>query len=391
MKIGYTNDSYPERRTFLENNPNELVALKSFNHYYIGAVQKRIPFLKKSSKTVFYETIYGSPNVDGIHFFNSITKSTVPWISTYETCIPRLNTMSFLKGTESANQQQKERQYAEKYVKILANDACKKIIALSKINQKIQEDFLDFFPDDKEKITGKMIQLYPAQKKLVSREFVESKSINNPIRFLFVGKFFNLKGGNDIVDVFHKIYQETNFQFELTLVSLEDMNNHAFGEYLDSPEYFVSTKQKIEDCPFIELIHYVENTELLEMMKSYDVGILPSWSDTFGYSILEMQASGIPVISSNVRAFEEINNEETGWMIHLPVSKHKEIHFESLEDKHNQRHTMQQQLETIVLDILAHPEQTKEKSLAAYDQVTTQHSVEDYFQTLNQIYRESFL
>ena len=391
MKIGYTNDSYPERRTFLENNPNELTFLKSFNHYYIGAVQKRIPFLKKSSKTVFYETIQGSPNVDGIHFFNSITKSTIPWISTYETCIPRLNTMSFLKGTGLVDQQQKERQHAEKYVKILANDACKKIIALSKINQKMQEDFLDFFPDYKEKITEKMMQLYPAQKKLVSREFVENKSINNPIRFLFVGKFFNLKGGNEIVDVFHKIYQETDYQFELTLVSLEDMNNHAFGKYTDSPEYFESTKHKIETCPSIELVHYIENTELLEKMKSYDVGILPSWSDTFGYSILEMQASGIPVISTNVRAFEEINNEKVGWMIHLPVSKYKEIHFDSLGDKCNQRNSMQQQLEAIVLDILAHPEQTKEKSLAAYDQVTNQHSIEDYFQKLNQVYEESFL
>ena len=147
----------------------------------------------------------------------------------------------------------------------------------------------------------------------------------------------------------------------------------------------------IETCPSIELVHYIENAELLEKMKSYDVGILPSWSDTFGYSILEMQASGIPVISTNVRAFEEINNEKVGWMIHLPVSKYKEIHFDSLGDKCNQRNSMQQQLEAIVLDILAHPEQTKEKSLAAYDQVTNQHSIEDYFQKLNQVYEESFL
>lgn len=391
MRIGYTNDSYPERRTILEGNLNELVRLKSFNRYYIGAVNKRIPYLKNTSKSVFFETVFKFQYVDGLHFFNSITKNNTPWVSTYETCIPRLSTMSFFKEEGSLEQQQKEKRYAEKYVKILANDNCRKIIALSKINQRMQEDFLNYFPDYKEKIMNKMVQLYPPQKKIVTREFVEKKQTNKVIHFLFVGKFFNLKGGNEIVDVFDKIYKETNYKFKLTLVSLGDMNNHAFGDFFDSPEYLQKSKQKIDACPSIEWIHYIENKELLEMMKHYDVGILPSWGDTFGYSILEMQATGIPVISSNIRAFEEINNEKTGWIIQLPLSKYKEIHFNSLKEKIQQRKNMQNKLEEIVLDILAHPEQLKEKRIAAYDQVTKQHSTEKYFEKLNQIYKESFL
>lgn len=165
MRIGYTNDSYPEQRTFLEHNPNKMVRLKSFNSYYIGAAQKKIPLLKKHSRTVFYETIFDIQQVEGLHFFNSITASKKPWISSYETCIPRLSRMSFLQEGASSLKSQKEIRDAEKYVKIVAGDSCRKIIALSKINQSIQEDFLEYFPLYKNEILSKMIQLYPPQKR----------------------------------------------------------------------------------------------------------------------------------------------------------------------------------------------------------------------------------
>lgn len=220
---------------------------------------------------------------------------------------------------------------------------------------------------------------------------MENKKVHQPLRFLFVGKFFNTKGGNEIVDVFYKIYHETNHQFELTLVSLGDMNNHVFREFQDEQEYLQSAKEKVKGCPSIQWLTYVENDELLQMMKEFDVGILPSWGDTFGYSILEMQAVGCPVITSNVRAFDEINSEETGWMIRLPLSKHKEVTINNLEEKQKYRKLMQKQLEAIVLDILDRPEQIKQKSLAAYDQVNIQHSLDQYYQKLDQIYKEAFL
>lgn len=390
MKIGYTNDSYPEKRTILNNNPNQLIRLKSFNHYYIGAVQKRIPFLNKYSKTVFYESICHTNQVEGVHFFNSITSKDVPWISTYETCIPRLSHMSFLKGSGEPSQQRKELKEAEKYVKVLAEDNCKKIIALSKNNEQIQKNFLSFFPQYKTKILKKMVQLYPPQPQLVNRSFVEKKKNGTPIRFIFVGKFFNIKGGNEIVDVFYKIYQETNYPFELLLVSLEDMKNFVFKDFSDSEQYLNETKEKIKNCPSISLVSYIENTKLLDLLKEYDVGLLPTWADTFGYSVLEMQASGCPVITTNVRALDELNNENTGWKINLTLDQNKEVQIQSIEDKEMLRQSMQRQLEKVVLDILKNPEQIKQKSLQSYDHVMKQHSTEEYYKALNQIYEEAF-
>lgn len=389
MRIGYTNDSYPEQRTIIQPNANDLVAIKSFNHYFVGAAQKRIPVLKKIYWSVFYETILKKRPVAGLHFFNSVSSTDIPWISTYETCIPRVSHMSFLYDEEYPIHE-KEIQRIEKYVKLLAGDSCRKIIAMSKINEQMQRDFLSFFPEYAAVIQDKMVQLYPPQSKIVERDFVENKRSNHPVKFIFVGKFFNLKGGNEIVEVFDKIYQETDYEFELLLVSLEDMNNHAFGSFKDEEAYFVETKEKIAACPFIQLVSYMENKELLERLKEFDVGLLPTWADTFGYSVLEMQAVGCPVITTNVRALEEINNNEVGWILEHPVTKYKEVHVASQEQKNILRENIQSQLESVVRNILANPQQIKEKSLKAYDQVSSQHSVERYQEKLSELYRESF-
>lgn len=44
-------------------------------------------------------------------------------------------------------------------------------------------------------------------------------------------------------------------------------------------------------------------------MKKAHVCLLPTWMDTFAYSVLEAQACGTPVISTSLRALTEINNE----------------------------------------------------------------------------------
>ncbi|CAH0495758.1 glycosyltransferase [Novosphingobium sp. CECT 9465] len=63
---------------------------------------------------------------------------------------------------------------------------------------------------------------------------------------------------------------------------------------------------------------HMSNTQVLETMRSAHVGMLPTYADTYGYAVLEMQAAGCPVITTNVRALPEINSEEKGWVIKVP-------------------------------------------------------------------------
>ncbi len=60
------------------------------------------------------------------------------------------------------------------------------------------------------------------------------------------------------------------------------------------------------------------NQQVLELLKTCDVGLLPTYADTYGFSALEAQSAACPVISTDVRALPEINNTEVGWLINVP-------------------------------------------------------------------------
>ncbi|MFW2788163.1 glycosyltransferase, partial [Acinetobacter baumannii] len=65
----------------------------------------------------------------------------------------------------------------------------------------------------------------------------------------------------------------------------------------------------------------------------HHIGLLPTWADTFGYSVLEFQACGCPVISTDVRALSEINNNDIGWLINVDKNKYGEIVVDSYSKK----------------------------------------------------------
>lgn len=68
-------------------------------------------------------------------------------------------------------------------------------------------------------------------------------------------------------------------------------------------------------------------------MKNSHVGLLQTWSDTYGYSVLEFQACACSVITTDLRALPEINNNEVGWLIELPKNIFKELVLEDEEHK----------------------------------------------------------
>lgn len=389
-KIGIVKSEYPEKRTIIEGNKNEIVKINSRSYYLSRLVLNRVPIIKNKIDLVFYERPLNTKEVDGMHFFNSITNKNVPWIATFETFIPRSKATDKYKRKDLSKVTKKDEKNIEKYLNMISSSNCKKIIALSKVNYEMEKYLLDFFPKYKDTILNKLIQINPPQSKLVERNFVEQKTTNKQIKFLFVGKDFIRKGGKEIVDVFWKIKEETDFEFDLHLVSLGKGKNYAFGKYQDSEEDLLEVNNKINKCNFITLHEKLENKDLLELMRQCDVGLLPTWADTYGYSVLEFQASGCPVISTDVRALPEINNNEVGWMVNLETDDFGEVIIDSNMKKIMQRKSLQNQLEKIILNILNDPKQIKDKALNAYDAVSDNHSLERYMDKLNTIYEEKF-
>ncbi|MFH4294310.1 glycosyltransferase, partial [Acinetobacter baumannii] len=79
----------------------------------------------------------------------------------------------------------------------------------------------------------------------------------------------------------------------------------------------------------IKIYSNVDNNKVIEMIREHHIGLFPTWADTFGYSVLEFQACGCPVISTDVRALSEINNNDIGWLINVDKNKYGEIVVDS--------------------------------------------------------------
>ncbi len=115
--------------------------------------------------------------------------------------------------------------------------------------------------------------------------------------FGFVGRLAGDKGINELVEAFEDIHTQ-NQQCKLLLVGM-------FEEDLDplKPE----TIQAIENNPAI--IHAGFQKDIRPFLGIMDIFVFPSYREGFGVSIMEAQAMGVPVISSDITGCNEIITE----------------------------------------------------------------------------------
>lgn len=110
-------------------------------------------------------------------------------------------------------------------------------------------------------------------------------------------------------------------------------HNVAHQEFQDDAAFRASIENTLRECPIFRHHTSLSNDAVLEMIKTSDVGLLPTWQETYGFSVLEMQACGCPVITTNVRALPEINPENAGWLIRCPLNSMSELTVGALSDK----------------------------------------------------------
>ena len=141
-----------------------------------------------------------------------------------------------------------------------------------------------------------------------------------------------------------------------------------------------------ENKDWIEYYDRLPNTVVLEKMKAAHVCMLPTWMDTFAYSVLEAQACGTPVISTSLRALTEINSEEVGWLIKVPVNRlNNPIHLtKNQQDKFSEM--LLEGLREKVEYVLQNRQEIKDKSKKCLDKIKNLHSPQDYEKKLRMVY-----
>ena len=393
MKIGilsYRLDYYPYLRNIINMLPEaEYVPVNdmySFLRRLELAVNRHIrkPFFQVFDLNNQFDD-FEFNKVDILHFINGISYGTTPWVSTFETVVPRFSdlmqryhgriknsinmTSLIIRGFEALNQ-----------------PACKQIIAMSSCAAKMQTDLLSELPtSDRDAIVKKMIVLHPPQEVFQERIVPRTYDLDHPIRFVLVGAGFFRKGGREILLSFEKLINEDIAPIKLVIVSSLRLDYYAVQETETDRVWALEFIKDHSD--WIEYYPTLPNTQVIELIKTCDVGLLPTWAETYGFSVLEMQACGLPVISTDIRALPEINNPSVGWLIHVPKNEMGEALYTTVEERALLSKQIQTGLEVIIRSIAEDPSLIAVKGKAALEQIREQHNPRTYTEKLRQIYR----
>lgn len=387
MKIGYINDFYPERRCII--NKVKDIKYKKINYYddynkLYHKILKKININKSNMK----EFVFSSTkkyDVDIIHTFNSLCDvKNIPWVTTFETLVPRnANTRNFHQQIQNY----KIDKEIEKQLQLLEADDCKKIIALSNCSKEIQKSFLRKIDKTfSDKIIKKITVIPPPQELIVSRKEIENKFEKGlkEIKFIFVGNDFFRKGGLETVKVLKKLKEK--FEIKLTIVSSFNINDYATLSNNEDKEKMLQMIKSNQE--WITSYTNIANEEVLELIRDHHIGLLPSFADTYGYSVLEMQAAGVPVVTTNIRALPEINNENCGWIVPINKNEFGEALYNKDETREKMRNDLEINMLKIIEDILTNKDTIKEKALNAITRIEKNHDPKQYANKLMDIYNE---
>lgn len=344
------------------NEVRNILVDKAANYRYKGDL---FSFLSKVAHRVFkkgyvqeLKGFYYHPfsKNDNHHFFNSINLGEGKWNVTFETLLPRLGKSPKIFYKIAINR--------------LAHKDCIKVIALSQNAYNNQVHFLRFaYPKQAPFIIEKMEVRLPPQKVIIN-DYAEKMLSKDSIVFTIVGSDFFRKGGKEVVMAFDKLIPKHK-SLKLNIIS-----SLQFGDYASktTKEDYLAVLKIVEKYPE-NIKHYnaLKNSEVLEVFKNTHVGLLPTWADSFGYSVLEAQACGCPVITTDVRALPEINNNEIGWLVAVRKDQNRNAVLSTKADRSDFSSILERELKSTIEKILLNKESIKIKGEKALQNILKNH------------------
>jgi len=299
--IGVPGNDYNTKRNILDSLPPSFLRVRPMDPgRFRSALRWRLnrPILRRQ---YFYFRYPYFPEADIFHFWNSVADIRKPWVTSFEHSIPLWDTdnrRDILFGMELARRQ-----------------ACRRLIAFSQAALKAASAYWHQYlsaaqADD---LIGKTEVLLPPQRVLLRRHAV----ISAPPVFAFVGKEFYRKGGLETLEGLNALYEAGQRDWRAIMVG--DLS--SFGDYASmtdgkararAVELLDKMKTHVEfrDTP-------VPYADVLELLRQADFYLLPTYADTFGYTVLEAQACGAVAVTTDIGSLPEVVTPETGVCIPL--------------------------------------------------------------------------
>ena len=301
---------------------------------------------------------FGLNRCELMHLFNGLSFGRKPWVVTFETALPRWGWSGVPARLVCCG------------VRLLAGRACRRLIAMSECAARIQRAFLrKQFPAFADTVEAKMEVMHPSQPPLL-KDWEEKPGMEGLIRFVLVGGDFFRKGGMEVLRVFDRVIREG------APVQLDIVSALNFGDYATQ----TGKQDQVDALAIIQqhggrILHHhsLPNAEVLRLMKHSHVGLLPTWAETYGYSVLEAQSSGCPVITTDIRALPEFNNDQVGWLISVPQDSSGNGLLATAQQRAEFSACVEAGLERAIRAILLNRDSVCEKGTRSLERIRTHH------------------
>ncbi len=291
---------------------------------------------------------------DLIATFNRIPLGRKPFVISFESHLPRL--FNYEKTAAF-------RYFSER----LQDDRCRKIIPISHFSRRVflqQHEASAYRRELEERLSD---VIYPSVE--VPAEIHQDNRTQGQLSVFFVGAHFSRKGGPALLLAAKRLH-DMKWPVQFHIVS-ELIVGGENGVWTDPPEAaFFDEYRPLLSLPNVQLHGKMPNDELLALLQICDVSVLPTLCDTFGYSVLESLAAGVPVIATKVSALPELLEQgKTGVLLHLDTDEMGEWRHLFKFDQSGQtyrkiyRQTMEDiadQLVDAITNMLEQPQQLSE-------------------------------
>ena len=224
---------------------------------------------------------------DLVHAFNRIPLGQTPFIIGFESHLPRAY------GLQGST-------YFALLSKYLASPHCRGIIAISEYGKR------HFLSQHKNKpwrgaLEAKLSVRYP-NFSTPSAADAFTWDDKAPIRVVFVGNHFGRKGGSVALRV-AELAQQNNIPFHLDVISTLEVGGTSWiGPTRDG--YWQDELKRLS-LPNVTHHNNLPNAEVLNLVKKAHFSLLPTFADTFGFSVIESMANHTPVIATKQGALPE--------------------------------------------------------------------------------------
>ncbi len=231
------------------------------------------------------------PRFDLYHLWNGILLNRRPFITSFESYLPRV-----FHGHRDLHYRTCMRR--------LRSPDCRRLLAMSDFAKRFfcwqnQGEMDDALAAKIEVFAGGVsVPEHASERRLESLAAANS----GPFRCCFVGHEFFRKGGYPVVRAFARLAR-SHPDIRLVVVSRLAANDYASRE---SEERAAEVRDLLQAAPWAEWHESLPHEEVLRLMATCHLGLLPTLDDTFGWSTLEAMSCGLPVISTNICALPEI-------------------------------------------------------------------------------------